>query len=1171
MEDRFTRVLLGPYRSGKSVALLTELTNHCRKDVLASGDALLLVPSKRYQRLVERRIVKLFNKELLAQSQALEEARSLIENAALLKPRSRVKDDDFFFPEYGDEEEEETTSISIVPCEPRRGYLGMNIESFYQACSMILRRCGVVPRVIPEAVRPALVSRVLGELNGQGRIEHLLPIVDFVGTHAALLDLIDELERSGLSPDDVIARLETSAAQSSKHLELALVYKHYWEELDRIGYMDNRRLAFKCREVLAARDASKPLFGFVGVDGFDRFNHLQLQVLHELSRHSSKSIICFDYSEETSDDARREYMWKDTSFEDLKRVFSKAEFCWNDADLTNGGQVGSPTSTVPIDAIKTVDRFLEMEEIARKVKQTLVVKRIPADEILVVVPSLGEYKGAIESAFEDAGVPYFVDESIRMMTLPIVQFALSLLRAFENNFSRSELIRALSSRFFTRSAFGLSDENVLALDRLSQKEKVICGRSEWLRVAQALDLGESMRALLDCLTPPDGTAPLTTFVSWCEDVLSACLSYDEESELQDPVQAWTEERALMEIQNLWASVVQEDAILYGDRGGFNSDYQGFIKRLLHSFEKANFRGSPQASNSVRISSVDLADSRRFDEVYLAGLVEGEFPRRLAGRGFVNAEEVSRWGTFGVDIHNPRMHPAFEYALFRSLLDRARKRVCLSYPMWDMSGEELLPSFFLTGESLPITISELTPFKLARQVPLSDRNYIAGRLWSEGHEFETINCDPGVLDLYLQLEESIAMVRARTEGMLESPFNGYIAESVKSGALSVRLPKRFSASRLNEYGKCPFRYWVSHVLDLAPFEEATVKLEVRELGETYHLALEKFYDKLISENLNIAYGDRELLMKYFEASIEEALEWLESKRGVNQSEFWEYEKKEIVFRLKKFFDKEIDRAMKSKIDYVPHMVEAAFGMDDSNSAVSAPALKVTDGRRTVEFRGKIDRVDVAGAISLKVDAMHHPSLEDGTDSARENPHDADHRKDDAVHRPALEDGMGVSREGRSKETGTVSQLPSVHSPQMENSHGRRDYTGVSARVIDYKAGSTLIPSREANEGRNMQLPIYALAVERCVLPGSRVSAGSYLSFMSGGSIGSLKFEQDQEDARGYVDIKHIEQLILDYVENMSKGVFTVKPSTGSVCDRCDHKRVCRVSELRKGGEKSDLAN
>jgi ATP-dependent helicase/nuclease subunit B len=1106
MKDRSTRILLGPYRSGKSVALLTELTNHCREDVLATGDALLLVPSKRYQRLVERRIIKLFNKELNAVPMLDDINKVVTAGQELLKKRKPVAIDDDFFPEYGEEEEQALSTISFAPCEPtRRGYLGLNMESFYKACSMILRRCGVVPRVIPEAVRPALVSRVLSELNSQGKIEHLLPIVDFVGTHAALLDLIDELERSGLSPEEVIARLETSASQSSKHYELALVYKAYWDELDRIGYMDNRRIAFKCREVLAARDASTPLFGMVGVDGFDRFNHLQLQVLHELSRHSRKSTICFDYSEEVSDEARREYMWKDTSYEDLKQVFFDAEFCWNEEDSSIGGPVGSPTSTVSMEAVRTVDRFLEMEEIARKVKHALVVKRVPADEILVVVPSLRDYKGAIESAFDDAGVPYFVDDSIRMMTLPIVQFALSLLRAFENDFSRSELIRALSSRFFTKNAFGLTDENILALDRLSQKEKVIGGRNEWLRVAANLGLNEQIRAFLDCLTPPDASVPLTIFVSWCEDVLSTCLSFDEDAEFQDPVQGWTEEKALLEIQNLWASVVQEDAILYGDRGGFKSDYKGFIKKLLHAFEKANFRGSPAASNSVTISSVDLADSRRFDEVFLAGLVEGEFPRRLAGRGFVNAEEVSRWGMFGVDIHNPRMHPAFEYALFRSLLDRARKRVCLSYPMWDMSGEELLPSFFLTGESLPVTVVEAAPFKHARTVPVSDRNYIAGRLWNNDFEFDTANGDPAVLDLYGQMEESIAMVRARTEGMLESPFNGYIAESVRSGALSVKLPKRFSASRLNEYGKCPFRYWVSHVLNISPFEEASVKLEVRELGETYHLALEKFYERLIDEKLNIAIDDRELLIKYFDQSIEEALVWLEKRRGVNHSEFWEYEKKEIIFRLKKFFDKEIDRVLKSKIDFVPEMVEAAFGMDDSNPAVSAPALKITDGKRTVEFRGKIDRVDVAGGLSA------------------------------------------------------------------ENLSGKRNFAGVQARVIDYKAGSTVIPAREANDGRNMQLPIYALAVERCVMPGSRVSAGSYLSFMSGSSIGSLKFEQDQEDARGYVDTQRIEQLILDYVENMAKGVFTVKPSIASVCERCDHNRICRVSELRKGGDKNDVAN
>lgn len=1094
MNDRWTRVLLGPYRSGKSVALLTELMKHCRKDVLDHGEALLIVPSKRYQRLVERRILKLLRKELAEQE---------TDHAVLSASR---------FDGVVEGEEEPGAPEIVMPSGPRRGYVGLNIESFYQACSMILRRCGIVPRVIPEAVRPALVARVLSELKSQNKLEHLLPIVDFVGTHSALLDLIDELERSGLSPNDVLHRLQSSASQSSRHYELALVYSGYWEQLDRIGYLDNRRIAFKCREVLAARNklskgsdkapknAEKPLFGFVGIDGFDRFNHLQLQVLRELSEHCNKAIVCFDYSQEQTDEARREYMWKDSSFEDLKRIFNKADYIWIDGDES------TMTARTPIEAFKTVDRFLEMEEIARKVKHSLVAKQIPPDELLVVVPSLKDYKGAIESAFDDAGVPYFIDESVRMMTLPIVQFAVSLLSAFENDFARSSLIRALSSRFFNKASFSFTSENILALDRESQKAKLIGGSDEWLKVAEKLGLAPQLKAFLECLTPPESHVPLTTFVSWCEDVLSLCLCVDDDAEFQDPVQGWTEERALLEVQNLWASLVQEDAILYGDRGGFKSDYHGFLKKLLHAFDRANFRAVPSASNGVTISSVDLADSRRFDEVFLAGLVEGEFPRRLSGRGFVSADEVKRWELFGIDIRSPRMHPAFEFALFKSLLERARKQVYLSYPMWDMSGEELLPSFFLTGESLPITIVNAPPFKQAASNPLSERNRMAGVLWNDRFSPDTMDGAPYIAELYRKLEDSVAMVQARTDGMLESPFNGYLAESVKSGALSVSLPSRFSASRLNDYGKCPFRYWMSHVLKLAPFEEATVKLEVRELGETYHLALEKFYEVLIKNELSLIHSDRAVIEKHYEEAIEHALSWLENKRGANYSEFWDYEKKEIVFRLKKFLEKEIDRAVRSKIDYVPHLVEAAFGMDDNDPSASSPALKVSDGSRTVEFRGKIDRIDIAGGISVL---------------------------------------------NRMTELG--------------------DSKGVSTRVIDYKAGSSAISSREANEGRNLQLPIYALAVERCILPGSTTSAGSYLSFTSGAPIGSLKFEPEKEDDRGFVDMERIERYILDYVEKMAQGVFTVKPSIHSVCENCDHKRVCRVSELKKGGDKVDVAN
>src|SRR5690606_32790818 len=130
------------------------------------------------------------------------------------------------------------------------------------------------------------------------------------------------------------------------------------------------------------------------------------------------------------------------------------------------------------------------------------------------------------------------------------------------------------------------------------------------------------------------------------------------------------------------------------------------------------------------------------------------------------------------------------------------------------------------------------------------------------------------------------------------------------------------------------------------------------------------------------------------------------------------RKELEFRLRRFFQSELDRADDEKDSFVPALVEASFGMEESGK----PPLALSRGGKTIEFRGKIDRIDVSGISG---------------DVAR-----------------------SLDRLG----------------------------PGVTVRVVDYKAGSTAISRKEALEGRNLQLPIYALAVERSILKGARVAAG-----------------------------------------------------------------------------------
>ncbi len=139
------------------------------------------------------------------------------------------------------------------------------------------------------------MEKAIGVVRAAGRLSNLADVAHFPGTHAGILELIDELERAGYAPSEVISTLSKMAASNSRYMELARIYEAYWLELERLNIYDERKLAYKTREILNKLDRSALQLGFLAVDGFDRFNRLQLQVFSALSEQADKSAICFDY------------------------------------------------------------------------------------------------------------------------------------------------------------------------------------------------------------------------------------------------------------------------------------------------------------------------------------------------------------------------------------------------------------------------------------------------------------------------------------------------------------------------------------------------------------------------------------------------------------------------------------------------------------------------------------------------------------------------------------------------------------------------------------------------------------------------------------------------------------------------------------------------------------
>jgi ATP-dependent helicase/DNAse subunit B len=115
------------------------------------------------------------------------------------------------------------------------------------------------------------------------------------------------------------------------------------------------------------------------------------------------------------------------------------------------------------------------------------------------------------------------------------------------------------------------------------------------------------------------------------------------------------------------------------------------------------------------------------------------------------------------------------------------------------------------------------------------------------------------------------------------------------------------------------------------------------------------------------------------------------------------------------------------------------------------------------------------------------------------------------------------------------------------------------VIDYKTGRTPIHYNDALDGRNLQLPIYMMALTRVVSPGARVAAAYYLHINSR-KRGSELPHKDRADLTVEAVIEQTEKRIRDYAKSARRGRFPVSPNKGRCPNYCEFELMCRINSI-----------
>jgi RecB family exonuclease len=578
-------------------------------------------------------------------------------------------------------------------------------------------------------------------------------------------------------------------------------------------------------------------------------------------------------------------------------------------DVSTRPVLSAPSETTPFTVSR--DREDELSSIAATVKTA---GSSDLDRRAVVFKRPLPYVYLARDVFEDAGIPYQTFDALPLAAEP---YAAALDLVFEfvaSNFTREPVVALLGSPHFSFEQDGvvIRRSDVAALNR-ALSEAGYFGGSENLRAFERSRAAQAAAAAADELS----VLSETTRPSIQLDALLAFLEkHDRIPDVGDPLR----ERHLRARTAVLSAIhgLRRAHQHLDDSPVELSAIAAMIRRWI---EGQTF--SPRAGHAgVQLLDAQAARYGEFDEVFLVGLVEGEWPRSSSKSIFYPASLLSQ-----LDWPDSRAALAGERAAFEDLMGLARRQVHLS--TFELENDAIVgPSVFLEGaHRLGLRVIVPAP-------PVPSRMFVHEALASDPVEPSAVEGEASAW---------LALRTARTEAAADR-FHG---------AAASYKPASYSVSSLERYLQCPFRFFSERVLNLQEDPEDEATLNPKELGIFVHEVFQKFFEEWNRRgHLGITPANLEQARGIFGEVIEPLLAKLpDDEAAVQRTRLLgsaaDEGLAEAVFQL----EAEWETPVRERL--LEHSLDGEF------------EIRTEAGTRRVSLRGKADRIDLLEDRSFRI--------------------------------------------------------------------------------------------------------------------------------------------------------------------------------------------------------------
>ena len=655
----------------------------------------------------------------------------------------------------------------------------------------------------------------------------------------------------------------------------------------------------------------------------------------------------------------------------------------------------------PVERVSCPDRVGEVAAIARRIRQLHQEQGVELAQIRISFRNLDTYADLVAEVLPRHGLPFYLARGRPLATAPAMNTVFALIDAVLERYSRAALFRLLSSPLVRLRYEFEGQTNALAAEDFATWTRNVppsTGRSTWLSaiddnfsylerelsrkgqpVSEDIDdlqswredlraewealqpLRSSLTALFDLLQPLESRQDLPSFR---HHLLHALDALGVEEALAQGTAA--DGRALARFLELLDELCAPAAALQP------RTLSQFADLLRDAMSHAHVPATTRAG--IQVTDLTAAGSAPCDYLFLGGLVQGEFPHLPPADIFL---EESQRRALNLDEDT---NTEAERLLFYRAICSPRRGLGIFHPQQSGS-ETLAPSPFIdeldgllapqpaTDESNGTlgTLAELhlrlgqglcAPRATSLPPPSGsasfDANY-ALALYSQAARLD------GHATALRHLIRGLHIAELRTIPESLGSHEGVLDEAPLLDALRTRLGAghSFSATQLELYGRCPFRFFAQELLNLQPLRDPEDDDSALKRGNLVHRILYRFYaahGEAAERTENLATNIAELRRQGRQTADEMGLTGFFWDRELEHLLGSDDEEREGV--LPRFLRLQAAAANPA----IPTHFELSFGSypgmgeRDRQSTTTPYAIDDPETGAEVRLSGKIDRID-----------------------------------------------------------------------------------------------------------------------------------------------------------------------------------------------------------------------